>query len=185
MASFTYYVFVYPFPEYYLLIFGNKIVLVLLYSVKELHLVLKCEHVLVNDQLPVNFTQKLKPPAVCALFPESGREFLNVDTPTLIFPIFNRRGSKKCRFWKVFVEPLEEFPIVIIQWKTSASTHEYSEINYRAGQISFTPTSRWPPFMCGNFVRSNWIFTAIHCLGIKNGWNCVVNHRFYDLFVVN
>ena len=36
------------------------------------------------------------------------------------------RGNK-CRFWQVFVEAIKEFPIVIIQSKTSVSTHEYSE----------------------------------------------------------
>ena len=36
------------------------------------------------------------------------------------------RGNK-CRFWQIFVEALEEFPIVIIQSRNSASTHEYSE----------------------------------------------------------
>ena len=33
----------------------------------------------------------------------------------------------KSRFWQIFVEGLEEFPIVIIQSETSTSTHEYSE----------------------------------------------------------
>ena len=36
------------------------------------------------------------------------------------------RGNK-CRFNQIFVEALEEFPTLIIQSKTSASTHEYSE----------------------------------------------------------
>ena len=30
-----------------------------------------------------------------------------------------------CRFWQIFVEAREEFPIVFIQSRNSASTHEY------------------------------------------------------------
>ena len=41
------------------------------------------------------------------------------------------QSEKQVQFWKISVEALEEFPIVIIQSRNSASTHEYSE-NCRA-----------------------------------------------------
>ena len=39
------------------------------------------------------------------------------------------RFSNKCRFWQIVVEVHEEFPIVIIQSRNSASTYEYSKSN--------------------------------------------------------
>lgn len=33
----------------------------------------------------------------------------------------------KCRFWQIFAETLEEFPIVFSQPKNSANTREYNE----------------------------------------------------------
>ena len=43
------------------------------------------------------------------------------------YNIYSRGNT--CRFWQIFVEALEEFPNHLIQSKTSASTHEYSESN--------------------------------------------------------
>ena len=53
------------------------------------------------------------------------------------------RGGNKCRFWQIFVEALEEFPILIVQSKASVSTHEYSEI-MKTGQVAKQLRGRTP-----------------------------------------
>ena len=53
--------------------------------------------------------------------------------------------GNKYRFWQIFVETPEEFPILIIQSKTSASTHEYSESNRASKYV----------MLLSNFVDEN------------------------------
>ena len=58
-----------------------------------------------------------------------GQERSNAPTFLIDIPSLFSQG-KKCRFWKIFVEALEEFPNLFIQSETSASSHDHSERNH-------------------------------------------------------
>ena len=67
-----------------------------------------------------------------------------LDQEQSLFPLVLRRAKARrkiwpreiwYRFWQIFVETPEEFPILIIQSKTSASTHECRKLSRQQSAI--------------------------------------------------